>query len=395
MKRYFVFVALFIGFCTSCFSQTGFVNLNCDGFSLDGQLYYPHGTNYLVDFTYNCVDNYYYLSPHWNHSSFWGFPNTCPSSGRFIYDADDDQAVALQKIRNDFDRISSIGFNFIRVFAFPAVDNGELVLPGANYSTYFSLIDQLLTEAGNAGLKVVLTVASGQAYQAHEATKAHLELVADHFKNREEILAYDLGNEPDYPYTQQDKDDKLRTGSWIAEYYYTVKRIDENHLITVNIIRPESSFNWDAMMTPVDFVSYHHYGHDESLPLSMDLVNTFIYWCAHSIEKPWIIGETGFSGTDLIIADPDAKVGSEADQDEFAKYSLQRNLDCGCQGYTWWQFQEVNWFPAWEQHLGLVNRYDFIGNGFADETDKRVVATMGTLPSLVRDDNKCVRQDNH
>lgn len=36
---------------------------------------------------------------------------------------------------------------------------------------------------------------------------------------------------------------------------------------------------------------------------------------------------------------------------------MQKALECGCKGYSWWQYQDVNWDNCIEKYFGLVTFY--------------------------------------
>ena len=75
-----------------------------------------------------------------------------------------------------------------------------------------------------------------------------------------------------------------------------------------------------------------------------------------NVSDVWVLGETGFSATaDSCLADP--QVGTEAEQYEYVDYTMRKSLNCGCKGYSWWQYQEVHWKNCRSNHFGIVPYY--------------------------------------
>lgn len=369
-----------------------FVKVDCKQFDLNGTNYYPLVCNYLINFTYDCNSNHWYLSPNWNYSDVWGNPFPC-DPGRFMYDNTNDESIALQKINQDMLRLQNMGFNTIRVPIAPENNSGSLVVPTANYTTYFDLLDQFLLIAAANNIKVIFLVGPKNAWDIHNQFKKYLENIAVHFSQNSSIMAYDLYNEPFFSFPNQNENDKYKISNWVSEWCYTIKEFDKNHLITIGLTGPETCFAWDPMVMPIDFASLHFYSGTEDLNESKNRIAAYIYWASHTISMPWIIGETGYSGTNDPVIDPDQKVGSESDQYDYAIYTMQKSIDCSCNGYSWWQYQEINWQNDFEDHLGIINNYG--NNGFADETDKQVAGSFNTFWTLTPNSSNCTIPPNY
>jgi hypothetical protein len=112
-----ILVLIFLAFILQSYvhSQTSnYVKIEGQKFILNGSDYYPVAVNYLVQITKNHTNNSYYLSPNWNHSNEWGWPNT-GGDGRFIYSTTDDIGVSHNKLVNDMSKMSGRGINTLRV----------------------------------------------------------------------------------------------------------------------------------------------------------------------------------------------------------------------------------------------------------------------------------------
>jgi hypothetical protein len=187
--------------------------------------------------------------------------------------------------------------------------------------------------------------------------------------------------------------DKYKISNWVSEWCHAIKKYDQNHLITIGLTHPETSITWDPLVMPIDFVSFHFYAWTEHLQNSKDRISSYIYWAAKTIKMPWIIGEIAYSGTNVSISDPDAMVGSESDQANFATYTMQKSLDCTCQGYSWWQYQEINWQSPWEDYLGLINNYG--SSGFANETNKQAANVFASFWTMTANTSNCTKPSNY
>lgn len=392
MKTKIITAFVAIIFVTNIMAQSSYVKVNCNNFELNGIPFQPLVCNYLTQFTKDYNNNTYYLSPNWNYSDNWGYPNT-GGPGRFIYSSTDDKGVSITKVGKDMARIKNMGFNTIRVFVQPDNNNGVLEVPTGSYTSYFSIIDQLLDSANTYDLKVILVVGPKKSWEIHASFKSYLEIISNHFKNNSTILGYDLYNEPFNDYSHNNVNDKYKISNWVSEWCHTIRKHDINHLITIGLTHPENSIAWDPLVMPIDFVSFHFYAWTENLQTSKDRIQAYLYWASRTIKMPWIIGEIGYSGTNTFIIDPDALVGSENDQANFATTTMQKSLDCNCQGYSWWQYQEINWQNPWEDYLGLINNYG--PSGFANETNKQAASVFSSYSSMSGNASNCTKPSNY
>jgi len=188
MKTKIITAFVAIIFATNIIAQSSYVKVNCNNFELNGSSFYPLVSNYLIQFTKDYNTSTYYLSPNWNYSDNWGYPNT-GGPGRFFYSPTDDKGVSKTKIGKDMAKIKSLGFNTIRVFIAPDNNNGTLEIPTGSYTSYFSIVDQLLDSVNAHNLKAILVIGPGKAWEVHESFKSYLETISNHFKNNTAILS--------------------------------------------------------------------------------------------------------------------------------------------------------------------------------------------------------------
>ncbi len=400
MKIKLILITFFaIVLIKNIFGQIAYVKVNDSNFELNGNKYYPLVLNYLISFTKDYNTNTYYLSPNWNYSDYWDYPypGYPVDPGRYCYSKDNDKEVSLIKLGKDLTRIKNMGFNTIRVGIAPYNNNGMFEIPTGSYLSYFSIVDQLLNSVASHNLKAILIIGPPKAWEIHESYKTYLENIAGHLKNNQAVMAYDLYNEPSLNYSLENRNDKYKISNWVSEWCYTIKKFDSNHLITIGI-GLENTLSWDPLVMPIDFISYHLYSGIKDLQASKDIISAYLYWIAKAIKMPWIIGETGYTGTnDLSINDP--SVGTEQNQADYALFTMQKSLNCGCQGYSWWQYQDINWYDPtndsyYQVYFGLINRYGKT-NGFLNETDKKAANVFSSFWSMIPNPTNCSKPDSY
>jgi hypothetical protein len=315
--------------------------------------------NYSVIITEDYTTNDYYLSPFWNYSDnhvdndFTGF-------ARFSIGS---IAECLAKLESDMERIESMNFNTVRIVGIsPKYESGNLSFPTGSLTTYFALLEQLLDLLAVQDLKAILSISAPKDETLENQYIDFLNDFTEHFNDNTTILGYDFFNEPRD--LNIDTKEKYRIASRVSNWHYTVKNNAPNHLTTVGYTHAKTVFNYDPALHPVDFASFHIYAKDENSTNSNNIIAGHLKWFSDNINIPWIIGETGYSGTNNTVdSDPNGECGTESQQKQFADFTLQRALDCNCKGYSWWNYQEYHWddepihYP-WEDFLGIITRYD-------------------------------------
>lgn len=390
-----ILVLIFLAFILQSYvhSQTSnYVKIEGQKFVLNGSGYYPVAVNYLVQITKNHINNSYYLSPNWNHSNEWGWPNT-GGDGRFIYSTTDDIGVSHNKLVNDMSKMSGRGINTLRVCGLNVnFENGSITYPsGCSETVYFEKIEELLNILQTYNLKAILLIGAPMDVQYDMVYNEFLTRLSTRLKNRTALMGYDFLNEPS---TFNGGNQKYIISSRISNWHYSIKKNAPNHLTTIGYSYTIAAvIDWDPAMHPVDFASFHIYAWSKDVQLSKNIIASSLKWYSNTIQKPWIIGETGYSGTNITSVN-DNRVGTETQQKDFADFTMQRALDCNCSGYTWWQFQEINWQNPWEDYLGLITHFDknLQNNG---EKEKLVMQSFKNFnPNNINVSN-CVKPSNY
>lgn len=216
--------------------ETKPIPADCEFMRIKGQELYENGTVFRIKGM-----NYYPQAHPWD---MWG------------------KNFDIRTIQRDFHLMDSLGFNTIRIFL-PFEDLGsEKVKP-----EILQQIEALLDAANAANLKVIPTLfdfSSDYRIERWAATDRHLETILSTFKEREEILAYDLKNEPDLDFRYQSP--KL-VQDWLDFTLQKAKIYDPNHLFTIGW----SDAKHAAILSDkLDFISFHFYKKIEQLAPDID-----------------------------------------------------------------------------------------------------------------------------
>lgn len=308
-------------------------------------------------------------------------------------------------IEDDFEKIKLMGFNTIRLLLAPSRKNSndnlggftfELVefnttgtgetggmcnSPRSQFSigpsdytsiggdaqTYFSLVAHALDVAQSHNIKVILLCAdhSGE-YTLSDGTKtgypemgssdtdaadyaSYLSALAAVIKNKPALIAYDLYNEPNFSidfHHLVDKKDKIC--EYVSTWYNALKTVDPNHLITIGGTDHGDVLGWDSGVMKLDFVSMHIYPYPGQFvaansPVQIERIENLIKWCSNALQKPWIIGETGFPSSSESCLQPYIW-GDNATMSNYHSAILNASRDCGASGFSWWGFQDVHYY---------------------------------------------------
>jgi len=350
IKKYFLLFTLFclagslyLSFPVN--SKRGFVTIEENKFKLNGKDFYPVAVNYIAGL---------YMS---DTGKMWPGPGTS-------YDTDSLQPIFMEDayiktLRADMELIKHLGFNSVRIVGigeevldddtarsaplsvYARLKNGNdtsvYLYTKAGYKKYFDALEILFKEVNSAGLKVVFLLRVRPNVQT---TEQHLIALLSRFKNDTTIMAYDFFNEPLY----FDHKARLKTevDSIVKKWNKLVKMYAPNQLSTIGLEGIREIFEWDPNILDVDFISLHPYEFEPGQVMNE------IYWYGNYIKKPWLIGETA------LPADDDSITYEE--QKQFAIKTLKQTFNCGAQGYTWWQYKDVNWHQYRSDYMGVVNR---------------------------------------
>lgn len=371
------------------FTKPTFISISNNNFYYGHQVFKPLCINYIINFTYDNIMQDYYISPHYNYSSIWGIPNNS-TNGRFCFSASNERESALEKLDNDLSIIDSLGFNVIRLSPTISWQDSNLI-PTQTYEEYFLLYDSLLSKIHKHNLHAILVLgADTNCYIHFHQYTEYLNKVSYHFRNNATVMAYVVLAEPFFSWKIQNEQDKIQISNWSRIWYYTIKRNAPKQLITYGIQDPKTLINWDPSALTYDFLSLHLYHPTSNSTLSKNSISSYFKWMNDNYDNIWIIAETGFSGTND-TSHWDNTTGSEEEQLDFADHIMQRSIDCGCKGFSWWQFQDVRWcssHPYWEEHLGILSY-------FPTQQQKRITSLFQNFNSRVIQNSNCTHPINY
>lgn len=323
--------------------SAGKIELKDGKFFQDSVPFYPMVLNYQMDI---CTDDEknFWLSPHHGYSN---------DNARCCHTETD----ALMALFSDFIKIKELGFNTIRLCGLEMfsssrksdkrmcflskkgtdLENVEIVY-NPNYGEILAdLVKKVIDEAQDAGLKVILLSGKSQL-QRDKISKQYalwLDILTKKLNNCNNILAYDLYNEP--VYSTSISFSKKEVAKVSEMWYKTVRKNDKNTLITYGLMGHEDVLIWDPSIVKCDFLSFHLYPNSQNFRF----VEASINWISNNIDKTWIIGETGFSGTNR---ESEYKSWGDAQkQKDYAEFILKHAYCCGAAGFSWWVYKDVFW----------------------------------------------------
>ena len=375
------------------FSQTSnYVKIEGQKFVLNGKDYYPVAVNYLLQITKNHTNNTYYLSPNWNYSNLWGIPDT-GGERRYIYSTTDDIGISHNKLVNDISKMRGRGINTVRIMGLNVFfKNGSISYPNeCSETVYFEKIEEILNLLQTFELKAILLIGAPMDAQYDMVYIDFLNRLSTYFKNKTSLMGYDFLNEPNSFIGGKQK---FINSSRISNWHYSIKKNAPDHLTTIGYSYTIAAIiDWDPALHPVDFASFHIYAWSKDVQLSKNVIASSLKWYCNTINKPWIVGEIGYSGTnDPSVNNP--RVGTESQQKDFADFTMQKALDCHCCGYTWWQFQEINWDTLWEKYLGLITPFDNNQPNNGEREKAAMLSFKNFNPNSINVSN-CVKPSNY
>lgn len=329
--------------------RPAFIRLTDGHFELEGNPFYPVALNYIADLQ-------------WNDTACWAAPcRNYERADQYRYDSRDSTLLQLEA---EFRLIRQMGFNTIRIVGIasdlvypPGSDELYLegrfgkgqdslfALTGSNEDRYLQALDEMLQMAGRAELKVILLL---RLFPGGARNEALLARIADRFKDRTTLMAYDLFNEPLY-FDRPHHRPKDEVHALVKRWRRMIREKAPHQLVTIGLVGVPEVFAWDPNILDVDFISFHPYEYEP------EQVRNEIRWYGEHVDKPWMLGETA------IPADNDSV--PYADQLEFARKTLEQTKACGGIGYSWWQFKDVKWGRFHADHMGVVDLHGWTGMG--------------------------------
>ncbi|MCL2291409.1 MAG: T9SS type A sorting domain-containing protein [Bacteroidetes bacterium] len=369
MKNKIIILFLLLLFTCGMAQQ---VTIKGKDFYMGNEKFYPVVMNFSVNVVNN-NGNYYLSADHgYGPTNFYECSNTIDCSAQLLEHFNYLASIGFNTVRivglNPHYRpkyTSLDGLNFLVKNPLSPIGNSWIHLELSNPSdptllTALSAYDKILELADAASLKVILLMKGEKTHWDDtevELRKTFLEVVASHLHNSNyssALLAYDLVNEPDYhiefdnvitfPKTKQ------QACEIISTWYDAVKTNAPHHLVTIGNCGMDDIFSFDPSILKVDFNSLHYYPRfkpyeNKADPNTQELARqrtlNDLYWFNQASIVPWIVGETGFRAR----ATPGNHEmdGTLNDMGDFVTYSLNSVCNCGGSGYSWWQYQDLNW----------------------------------------------------
>ena len=294
-----------------------------------------------------------------------------------------------EQLLEHFNYLAGIGFNTLRIVGMAPVYHSEIGFsfrfkpkdsPNANryrpmnpsdtldpiMLTALSFYDKILELADAASLKVILLLKGDKTDfddTEVEQRQIFLEATASYLKKSNygnALLAYELINEPEYHINIYRT--KQQACEIISTWYDAVKAIAPHTLVTIGNCGMDDIWSFDPSILKVDFNSLHYYPfyrirpyENRAAPHIQQLVRmrtlNDLYWFNQASIVPWIVGETGFRASAFSSAEMD---GTLDDMGEFAIHSLNSTCNCGGSGYSWWQYQDLDWGVWGGAYSGLL-----------------------------------------
>ena len=238
-------------------------------------------------------------------------------------------AYYQSNLSKDFQRISGMGFNSIRICL-------DTIPEKSNHKALYRAAEQMLDTAQLCHLKVMLLIKRPLDSELEIFTVGLLKHLAHH----PALWAYDFFNEPLY-YDPVQHRDKTEAYQIVKKWQSLMRENAPHQLFTIGFAEPIEVFSWDPTLMPVDFVEIHTYN-----PLR---IASEMHWYSENCkDKPWMVGETGLPADDVRV--------SYEEQRKFMiqTYTLARQYHSA--GYGWWYYRDNPDAHVFEgQYTGLIN----------------------------------------
>jgi hypothetical protein len=182
-------------------------------------------------------------------------------------------------IREDFRKIKDLGLNCVRIFL-PVEKVGQDKIQ----TSLISKLDTLLAIANEYELKIIPTLFDfplGFEIRNYPIYYRQLDFLIKRYKSNEEIIAWNIKNEPDLDFKNHGKGPVLM---WLEFIIDRIKKIDRTHPITIGWSNAKHTH---LLSDKVDFISCHFYKNPDSLPSDLKLIK--------ALKKPFVIEEFGKS----------------------------------------------------------------------------------------------------
>lgn len=186
----------------------------------------------------------------------------------------------LDTIAADFDIITKAKLNTIRIFV-PYEDFGKAEVKPEKIEK----LKKVLTLAKKKRLEVIVTLFDFYGdYSVNNwtLTQRHAETVVSSCKDFDNIISWDIKNEPDLDFESRGIQN---VKPWLSVMIDVVKKAAPNHLVTIGYSSIKAG---EILKDEVDVVSYHYYEH-------ISLFDDKLKELQKATKKPLIMQEFGMS----------------------------------------------------------------------------------------------------
>lgn len=257
--------------------------------------------------------------------------------------------------------IENKGFNTLRIagfamykndfnkdISFPIYkDSKQLSIEVDDFTPYINAIERAVEIIeDNSNLKIIIITGSHGVDDVNIRGKYtnYLKQLKVRLEDFNSIFAYDIYNEPPF-FTVTSKYEKCEIADMTHEWYAA---LTGRHLVTIGLFGTLDLFQFDPEVVCVDFINFHIFPYllewnNFNYEIAKSITARNYKWYARNVRKPWIIGETAFPGSDYHNS-TNLSIGTEYEQEEFAKYTINAVKASGGLGIIWWQYSEVDWY---------------------------------------------------
>lgn len=214
-------------------------------------------------------------------------------------------------IADDFKLISNSNLNTIRIFVpFETfgkanIDNQKLIQ-----------LKKVMELSQKQKLNVIITLFDfygDYSLESWTLTHRHAEKIINELKDFENILAWDVKNEPDLDFKNRGEQN---VKAWLENMIKLIKK-NTNQLVTIGYSNLESA---NILEKEVDFVSFHYYDNISDFEHKYKNLTS-------QIKKPLVLQEFGLSSTRSLInwfgnSEKDQEVYYQKMQEIFKKYQI-------------------------------------------------------------------------
>jgi hypothetical protein len=291
------------------------------------------------------------------------------------------QALGVSSVRLLMDTFKFVGgvptFTIGRMPWLWNMDFGLDMRDGAHRDAVVLLVRRAVQFLGARGIRSLLLLNGHPVFKDRAGDNAaytsFTAALAAGMRDEPYLVGFDFVNEPtwirmpagvtNFSIDKRGARDLVRT--WV--HAVRVQGANPHALLTIGNAHATASVDtWDPAFLPLDFNSYHIYPPVPTWPAAQSIIAKETFYsavggCGASKacgegRMPYIIGEFGNSVHEVDVRTGAVTKPTHGDAEMQARY-LKGVADyahaCGYQGVQWWQFADVHWGDAVQDHYGL------------------------------------------